>query len=100
HNYNIEKQPFLNESGNIAAYFEDYTYYDYTATTSSTHVISSLPGRILSGGNMALLGNVTNRDSQIIAGDNLDVSGATLQNLNSPGEQVISYSGSRQFRDW
>ncbi len=100
HNYNIEKQPFLNESGNIAAYFEDYTYYDYTATTSSTHVISSLPGRILSGGNMTLLGNVTNSDSQIIAGGNLDVSGATLQNLSSPGEQVISYSGSRQFRDW
>ncbi|CAG0976103.1 filamentous hemagglutinin [Methylophilaceae bacterium] len=99
-NYGIEAQPFLNESGNIAAYFEDYTFYDYTATTSSTHVISSLPGRILSGGNMTLLGNVTNSDSQIIAGGDLDVSGATLQNLSSPGEQVISYSGSRQFRDW
>lgn len=99
-NYGIEAQPFLNENGNIAAYFEDYTYYDYTATTRSTHVVSSLPGRILAGGNMSLLGNVTNSDSQIIAGGNLDVSGATLQNLSTPGQQIISYNGERQFRDW
>ncbi|MDZ4098865.1 MAG: S-layer family protein, partial [Methylophilaceae bacterium] len=99
-NYNIEKQPFLNTNGNISAYFEDYTFYDYTATTSSTHVVSSLPGQILAGGNMTLLGNVMNSDSQIIAGGNLDVSGATLQNLSTAGQQIISYSGQRQFRDW
>ncbi len=99
-NYNIEAQPFLNENGNIVAYFEDYTFYDYTATTSSTHVTSSLPGQILSGGHMTLVGNITNSDSQIIAGGNLDVTGATVQNHSTTGEQIISYSGRRQFRDW
>ncbi len=99
-NYGIEAQPFLNENGNIAAYFEDYTFYDYTATTRSTHVISSLPGQIISRGNMTLAGNITNSDSQIIAGGDLDVSGVTLQNLRTAGQQIISYSGQRQFRDW
>lgn len=99
-NYNIEAQPFVNDADSVVATFEDYTYYDYTATTRSTHIVSSSPGKILSGGDMALTGSVLNSDSQIVAGGALDVSGATLQNLTTSGQQVISYSGTRQFRDW
>lgn len=100
YNYNVEAQPFVNDAGVVTATFEDYTYYDYTATTRSTHIVSSLPGQILAGGNMTLTGNLLNSDSQVVAGGTLDVSGATLQNLTTAGQQVISYSGTRQFRDW
>lgn len=100
YNYNVEAQPFVNDAGAVTATFEDYTYYDYTATTRSTHIVSSLPGQILAGGNMTLTGNLLNSDSQVVAGGTLDVGGATLQNLTTAGQQVISYSGTRQFRDW
>lgn len=99
-NFNIELQYRVNDNGVPVESFEDYTYYQYTATTSSTHVISTNPGQILSGGDMSLNGNVTNSDSQIIAGGNLNLTGGTVQNTSTQGQERITYSGFTQFRDW
>ena len=67
-NFNIELQRQVNAEGQTVDQFEDYSYFQYTATTSSTHLISSLPGQILSGGNMTINGDLINSDSRIIAG--------------------------------
>ena len=100
HNHNVEGQPFTDENGNIIRYFEDYTYYDYTAKTQSTHIISSAPAKIIAAGNIELKGNVLNSDSQIVAGQKLNISGGSLQNSATPGQKRVSYNGTRQFRDW
>jgi len=49
---------------------------------------------------MKFSGAVLNSDSQMIAGGNLDVSGATVQNLNSEGQTITSYSGTAYYYDW
>ncbi|SFK58739.1 hemagglutinin repeat-containing protein [Methylophaga sulfidovorans] len=99
-NHNVERQPFTDENGNYIRNFEDYTYYDYTATTQSTHIISSSPAKIIAAGNIQLKGDVLNSDSQIVAGKTLAVTGGSLQNTATPGQKRVSYSGTRQFRDW
>ncbi|GLP99670.1 hypothetical protein GCM10007891_15240 [Methylophaga thalassica] len=99
-NHNVEKQPFTNENGNIIRYFEDYTYYDYTAKTQSTHIVSSSPAKIMAAGNIQITGDVLNSDSQIVAGQTLTVTGGSLQNIATPGQKRVSYNGTRQFRDW
>ncbi len=100
HNHYVEKQPFVNEEGRVIRYFEDYSYYDYYATTESTHLISSKPAKLIAGGNLSINGNVYNEDSQILAGGNLIVTGGSLNNQTTVGQQRISYRGRRQFRDW
>ncbi|WP_289243391.1 hemagglutinin repeat-containing protein [Methylophaga sp. UBA678] len=100
HNHNVEGQPFTDENGNIIRYFEDYTYYDYTAKTQSTHIISSAPAKIIAAGNIEIKGDVFNSDSQIVAGQKLNISGGSLQNTATPGQKRVSYNGTRQFRDW
>ena len=49
---------------------------------------------------MFISGSVINSDSQIIAGGNLDVTGASVQNLNSEGRTTTSYSGTAYYYDW
>ncbi|WP_286304163.1 hemagglutinin repeat-containing protein [Methylophaga marina] len=100
HNHNVEGQPFTDENGNIIRYFEDYTYYDYTAKTQSTHIISSAHAKIIAAGNIEIKGDVLNSDSQIVAGQKLNISGGSLQNTATPGQKRVSYNGTRQFRDW
>jgi filamentous hemagglutinin len=100
HNHYVEKQPFVNEEGRVIRYFEDYSYYDYYATTESTHLISSKPAKLIAGSDLSIHGNVFNADSQIIAGGNLTVTGGSLNNQTTAGQQRISYQGRRQFRDW
>ncbi|HSG92389.1 MAG TPA: filamentous hemagglutinin N-terminal domain-containing protein, partial [Methylotenera sp.] len=100
HNHYVEKQPFVNEDGQVIRYFEDYSYYDYYATTESTHLISSKPAKLIAGGDLSINGNVYNQDSQVLAGGDLIFTGGNLTNQTTAGEQRISYQGRRQFRDW
>lgn len=100
HDHYLERQPFVDENGKFIRDFEDYTYYDYYATTQSTHLISSKPAQLVAGGNLAIVGNVNNKDSQILAGGDLTITGGSLTNYTTPGEQRVSYQGRRQFRDW
>ncbi len=80
--------------------FREYTRYLGTKRFYETKIVSSAPGQILSGGDMLLSGAVLNSDSQIIACGNLDISGATVQNLNSEGEITTSFSGTAYYYDW
>ncbi|MCB5186971.1 hemagglutinin repeat-containing protein [Methylobacillus caricis] len=80
--------------------FREYMRYQGTSYTSHTEVLASTPGKILSGGDMQITGNVLNSDSQIIAGAALDISGATVQNLNTEGQTIVRHSGSAWYYDW
>lgn len=100
HDHYLEKQPFVDENGKFIRDFEDYTYYDYYATTQSTHLISSKPAQLIAGGNLTIVGNVNNEDSHILAGGDLTITGGSLTNYTTAGEQRVSYQGRRQFRDW
>ena len=80
--------------------FREYTRYLGTKRFYETQIVSSTPGQILSDGDMLISGTVLNSDSQIIAGGNLDVSGASVQNLNSEGRTTTSYRGTAYYYDW
>ncbi|MBN45208.1 MAG: adhesin [Methylophaga sp.] len=80
--------------------FREYTRFLGTRRFYEKQIVSSDPGQILSGGDMSFRGSVINSDSQIIAGGNLDVTGASVQNLNSEGRIVTSYSGTAYYYDW
>ena len=97
-NYGIEAQPYIN--GSTVLHFEDYTFYEYTATTTATEVVRSKPGKILAGGNASFTGNLENSDSRIVAGGTLGQRGGSLANNATPGIRTTTYSGWAQFRDW
>lgn len=80
--------------------FRDWQRYLYTGTTTSTALVSSSPGQILSGSDMWLSGNVLNSDSHILAGDALDITGATLTNQNTQGTLITTYSGTGIDHDY
>lgn len=80
--------------------FREYTRYLGTKRFYETQIVSSTPGQLLSGGDMLISGSVLNSDSQIIAGGNLDVTGASVQNMNSEGRTVTSYNGTAYYYDW
>lgn len=80
--------------------FREYHRYRGTTVTRETHVIDSAPGQIFSGGDMVISGSITNSDSQIIAGGALDVSGASLQNLNTQGEIRVRSRGHAYYYDY
>lgn len=80
--------------------FREYYRYRGTTVTSETQVTDSAPGQILSAGDMTISGSITNSDSQIISGGNLDISGASLQNLNTQGEIRTRYRGNAYYYDY
>ncbi|MDQ5902952.1 MAG: filamentous hemagglutinin, partial [Pseudomonadota bacterium] len=98
-NYGIEGQRYVVD-GVVLGGFEDYTFYQYTATTTATEVVSTQPGKILAGGNASFTGKLENSDSRIIAGGTLAHSGGSLTNTATPGIRTTTYSGWAQFRDW
>lgn len=98
-NYGIEGQIYVVD-GAILGGFEDYTFYQYTASTSVTQLVSSRAGRIIAGGNATFTGNLENDDSRILAGGTLTHTGGTLNNISTPGVRTTTYSGWAQFRDW
>ncbi|MCC8422920.1 hemagglutinin repeat-containing protein, partial [Photorhabdus thracensis] len=76
----------------------DFYEYQYTRTVKETQVKQSDPGKILSGGNMTLnSAQVTNHDSQIIAGGALDGVIGELHNIATQGERITTDEG-RQTR--
>lgn len=78
--------------------FEDYTWLKVTSTPSHTEVLSSQPGQLLSGGDILLAGgSVLNQDSHIVAGGLLDVSGASVTNRATQGQDVTTHTGTAQF---
>lgn len=85
---------------NLPFNFREYWRYIYTGTTSETRIVSSLPADIIAGGNLDLVGNVTNSDSRIIAGGNLTHSGGNLSNLNTTGDTTTTYSGTAYYYDY
>ncbi|WMD21208.1 hemagglutinin repeat-containing protein [Achromobacter seleniivolatilans] len=70
-----------------------FTYYDVHETVTETRTLSSDPGKILSGGAMALSGTVTNDKSQIAAGGTLSVAGPAINNIGAGGERIITRTG-------
>lgn len=70
-------------------------YVNYTETQPAAHIISSNPGSMTSGGSMTL--NVsqalTNDKSQIIAGNALNVTGQTINNIAATLAAAITESG-------
>lgn len=78
--------------------FEDYTWLKVTSTPSHTEVLSTQPGQLLSGADMVLAGgSVLNQDSHIVAGGLLELSGASVANLATQGQEITTYSGTAQF---
>ncbi|WP_238401456.1 hemagglutinin repeat-containing protein, partial [Photorhabdus laumondii] len=72
----------------------DFYEYQYTRTVRETQVKQSDPGKILAGGNMTLnSAQVTNHDSQIIAGGALDGVIGELHNIATQGERITTDKG-------
>jgi filamentous hemagglutinin len=85
---------------NLPFNFREYWRYIYHGTTSETRIVSSQPADIIAGGNLSLIGNVTNSDSRIIAGGYLTQSGGSLNNLNTTGDTTTTYSGDAYYYDY
>ena len=72
--------------------------YNYTRTVKETQVVSSDPGQIVAGGDMAInAGEVTNRDSQIVAGGTLAAEVGTLSNDATTGERITTDDGKQTY---
>src|SRR5450830_836665 len=68
--------------------FEQFYKRDYTEVVQKTIVLSSDPGRISSGGNMLLSGNVTNDKSLMVAGGTLSGSVGAINNIGATGTET------------
>uniref|UniRef100_UPI0036DC1BB1 beta strand repeat-containing protein n=1 Tax=Photorhabdus sp. RM322S TaxID=3342825 RepID=UPI0036DC1BB1 len=68
--------------------------YQYTRTVKETQVKQSDPGKILAGGNMTLnSAQITNHDSQIVAGGALGGEIGKLHNIATQGERITTDKG-------
>nr|CAR67544.1 similar to hemagglutinin/hemolysin-related proteins. putativ transmembrane protein [Photorhabdus asymbiotica subsp. asymbiotica ATCC 43949] len=75
---------------------DNFYEYQYTRTVTETQVKHSDPGKILAGGHLTLnSANVTNHDSQIIAGGALTGTIGELHNLATQGERITTETGSQ-----
>lgn len=72
--------------------FRNYWAIYSTHQNISSGMLQSTPGRIVSGSNLYLTGEITNRDSLIMAANRIQIDGI-LQNLASAGEEGTKYSG-------
>ncbi|WP_289997890.1 hemagglutinin repeat-containing protein, partial [Photorhabdus laumondii] len=72
----------------------DFYEYQYTRTVKETQVKQSDPGKILAGGNITLnSAQVTNHDSQIVAGGTLGGEIGELHNIATQGERITTDKG-------
>ncbi|WP_080985040.1 two-partner secretion domain-containing protein [Photorhabdus luminescens] len=72
----------------------DFYEYQYTRTVKETQVKQSDPGKILAGGNITLnSAKVTNHDSQIVAGGELNGEIGELHNIATQGERITTDKG-------
>ncbi|SHH62989.1 hemagglutinin repeat-containing protein [Massilia sp. CF038] len=73
--------------------YEEWNRYDITRTTRQTEVVSSDPGRIVSGGALSISADsILNRDSHILAGGTLSIAGA-LNNESTTGQLITRDQG-------
>ncbi|MGE4438956.1 hemagglutinin repeat-containing protein, partial [Achromobacter sp.] len=99
--------PFKELNARIYAFNQDYKrrlvegfyYYIVTEAVTETRTTASDPAKILSGGDMALTGVVTNDKSQIAAGGMLSVQGPAIVNIGAAGTRTITRSGTQVFTD-
>ncbi|MEY3659848.1 MAG: putative hemagglutination domain, partial [Pseudomonadota bacterium] len=79
-------------------YIQNWTQYTVTRTERETRVLSSDPGRILSGGDMHLRGgDLVNDKSQIVAGGALTGDLSQLRTVEAEGVRIVSESGTSQY---
>lgn len=79
-------------------YIQNWTQYAVTRTERETRVLSSDPGRILSGGDMHLRGGeLINDKSQIVAGGALTGDLSQLRTVEAEGIRIVSESGTSQY---
>ncbi|ETS33333.1 filamentous hemagglutinin family [Photorhabdus khanii NC19] len=72
----------------------DFYEYQYTRTVNETQVKQNDPGKILAGGNITLNSvQVTNHDSQIVAGGALGGEIGELHNIATQGERITTDKG-------
>lgn len=73
---------------------ESFTEYAFTRTVEETRLLTSDPARMLAGGNLHLTGeSLTNDMSQIIAGRQLQLELATLDNRTTTGTRTATDIG-------
>jgi len=73
---------------------DNYNQYHYTRTISQTQVTATDPGKILTGGNLALTGNtLLNDKSLLIAGGAINANLNTMNNSETLGEYHLEDVG-------
>ncbi|MFQ3789857.1 DUF637 domain-containing protein [Halomonas sp. A29] len=75
--------------------------YELERIEYTSRVITSLPGEILSGGNLAISGgSLVNDKSKVLSGGVLTTDLASLKNVEALGEQRIQESGKVRWSYW
>lgn len=75
---------------------EDWSKYQYSEITYETQTLESAPAKIIAGGNLDLSGaNVLNDKSQILAGDELKNEGGTITSLDAKGIRKVVDQGTQ-----
>ena len=83
--------------------FEDYTWYDLTGNPSRSQVTNTTPSLIRVGSNLNITGDgtsdakLTNQDSQIIVGGNINFADSALNNQETKGTYRVQYKGTAEF---
>lgn len=83
-----------------AGSFEDYTWFTMNATPSHTEVVSTAPAHISAGSDIIVNGNITNQDSSIMAGGTIDVSGGSVTNSATQGQNITHYTNGNSRYTW
>lgn len=74
--------------------YEEWNNYNFTRTVRQSEIVSSDPGRIVSGGTMSINANtVLNDNSHILAGGALNVNAFQVNNVSAQGERITSEQG-------
>ncbi len=74
--------------------YERWLRYVYQRSVTEDVTANSSPAQLISGGTLRVLGQtLTNDKSRIMAGANLDVQAATINNIDASGTRVIRDSG-------
>lgn len=75
---------------------EDWSKYQYSEITYETQTLESAPAKIIAGGNLDLSGaNVLNDKSQILAGGELKNEGGTITSLDAKGIRKVVEKGTQ-----
>jgi len=73
---------------------DDWLKYSYHRTTQETRVTQSDPGKILSGGDLTINADtLLNDKSQVVAGNNLVINAANVNNVEIDGERRVTDRG-------